>query len=176
MAGDLVVTFESLKEISLDAKAIVVVDIRSVSNQTKGSLPYTIADATVRESLAGDLTVGQAITVGELGGPIRGINKETGALGDSQVMAPGGAQPLTAGKSYLLFLGKPTNIGPVSGGAYAPRGAFQGKLLLTNGLLKFDGDRSALSSGDGAYSVARALDGRKWGEVRAEILAILAKK
>lgn len=184
MTGDLAVVFHSVEEISKSANAIVVVDIPSVSNEnlslsteTSASLPFTIAEAVVRESLAGDLAIGQRIIVGELGGPTRGTNKENPAqLAELRVMAPGGVLPLAGCKSYLLFLMGPTNIGPVKAGAYAPEGGFQGKFLLKDGVIEFEGSDALFTSGEPGYAVAKALDGRKWSEVRAEIVGILAKK
>ncbi len=183
VAGDCVVTYESLEEISRGAKAIVVVDVRSVrtedlslSTETSATLPFTYADVVVLESRAGDLAVGQTITVGELGGLTRGLNKETGELGEPQIMAPGGVMPLAMGKSYVLFLDGPGGIGPVKEGIYAPIGALQGKPVPADGKLALDGNGSVLASGDRTYEVARALDGRLWSEVRAEILAFMGKQ
>ncbi len=177
VAGELAQTFESVQDISRHSKAIAVVEVSEVSHEVKGQLPYTIAQATVRESIAGTLTVGQTVTLGEVGGPISAENKSRpGEFGEARTMTPGGVMPLAAGRSYLVFLDGPARIGPVASGAYIPIGAYQGKMLIVDGDLVFDGDPSKLTSGELSYAVARELVGRPWSDVKKEIEATLATR
>ena len=171
--GELNHVYLSVEEIAKDATAIAIIEIKSISNEVYEDIPFTIAQAVVRESIAGDLAVGNSITVGEMGGPIRGKNKQKpGEFGEVRIMATGGVHPMAEGEVYLMFFDGPGRIGPVMDGAFAPLGAFQGKIRLTeSGKLDFDGADNSLSEEE--YAVSRALDGRQWSQVKAEIQTIL---
>lgn len=164
--------FNTVDEITAFSYAIVIVEVDSVEYEEFARNPFTFGQVNVKEvikdSSDGQITVGSTLMVGEMGGRIRRELKESpGEFGDEFLVGVGGVLPIREGRTYLMFLDAPSRIGPREG-AYVPVGAFQGKMELTdNGRIEFEGEDEILA--DNQFAVPRALDGRAWDDVRAEI-------
>jgi hypothetical protein len=175
LLGELAEDFQSLDSITRSAHAIVSIQVESISYQSFDEFPYTVATAIVGETWKGTFQPGDRITVVEVGGVFAGRSKvEPGARGEPREVGVEGVPVMKPGERYLLFLHGPAHVGPVPSSAYSVKGVVQGKIRIgKDGRLQFTGRAESLD--EPIFAVPRALVGRPYSDVRAEVEAIIRR-
>jgi hypothetical protein len=154
---------------------IVTVRIESIEFVAFDEVPFTVSTAVVEVSSKGSLALGERITVVETGGVFAGRSKiEPGARGEPVEAGWEGVPVMKPGERYLLFLHGPAHVGPVPSSAYSVKGVVQGKIRIgKDGRLQFTGRAESLD--EPIFAVPRALVGRPYSDVRAEVEAIIRR-
>jgi hypothetical protein len=143
MSADFAVGYHSVAELKGAAEVVVRGEVVDVSYVDFNTSAYTKVKFKVSKCFKGDLSVGDVITVMEVGGIISMASIKGDKFGepskedaDTKVKVLLDGAPLAhVGEKCLYFLGT-GEIGVLSGTYYVPMGSYQGKFKIENGVAK----------------------------------------